>query len=293
MSMDKLMLFRTIYLRTIAEAWADPGGFGAALVHDPAKAMSDYFDFTWPWDKVCKLTILPPSGRGVPPLAWVNDQWVWARNSGEGLTLYVPLSPPATARGDAGMQSRALADWYRQRSSLFSDDWNTQYGPRGPAPDRGQSQKPSEAGASFAPSVGEGSPPPDGGYMPASQDFTSFKIVLVAAIAKAWGDPGFATKLQIDAATALRDIRGYELPWDLGISLCNDASATWTPPDTSQGDPGQGQSYWSTTTLHELKLLLPATPVGSDQKELACAPLALAMYNAAGAEYPFTCCCDP
>lgn len=282
MSMDQLMLFRTTYLRAIAEAWADPDGFGTALVSNPIKAMSDHFHFTWPWDKVCSLTVLPPPGSGVPPLAWINDQWVWAKNSGEGLTLYVPLSAPSA---DARMQSRALADWYRQRSSLFSDDWNNQYGPGGP-------QEPSGERSSFAPSVGEGSPPPDGGYMPASQDFTSFKIVLVTAIAKAWGDQGFATKLQIDAKSALSDVRGYELPWDLGISIRNDSSATWTPP-TSQGDPGQGQSYWSTTTLHELRLLLPSTPTGSDQKELACTPLALAMYNAAGAEYPFTCCCAP
>jgi hypothetical protein len=57
--MDKLMLFRTIYLRSIAESWAN-GDFRSALLDNPTQAMNDYFGFSWPWTNICKLTILPP-----------------------------------------------------------------------------------------------------------------------------------------------------------------------------------------------------------------------------------------
>jgi hypothetical protein len=37
---------------------------------------------------------------------------------------------------------------------------------------------------------------------------------------------------------------------------------------------------------HTLKLYLPSKP-----RSLESEPVALAAYNASGAEYPFTCCC--
>jgi ribosomally synthesized peptide (two-chain TOMM family) len=274
--MNQLMLFRTIYLRSIAEAWANPS-FRSDLLTDAVAAMRNYFGFAWRWGSICSLTVFEDRRS----LRWIHDRWVWSRNTGEGLTLNVPLSPPPGT--SAAQQSRALADWYRQRSSLFSDDWGTPYGPDGP-----QQSAPPGAGQAL-PDVGTGSPAPDGGYMPSSEDFASFKVVLLAAIAKAWGDERFRQKLQIDATTALRDIRGYELPWDLGIYLCDDPAATWKSPDPGN-PPDHHQSYWTNETPHALKLLLPAK---LDQVDVTCEPVALAMYNAAGAEYPFSCCCAP
>jgi ribosomally synthesized peptide (two-chain TOMM family) len=273
--MDQLMLFRTIYLRSIAEAWANPT-FHDDLRHNAVEAMFDYFGFKWPWSNACSLTIIEDPKH----LKWIRDRWVWSRNLEEGLTLNVPLKPPPGT--DATQQSRALADWYRQRSSLFSDSWGTVYTAQGP-------ESSSSSLGGIAPDVGADSPPPDGGYMPSSADFDSFKVVLLAAIAKAWGDKHFREKLQLDAKTALREIRGYELPWNLGIYLCHDPKAAWTAPEPGDS-PNQHQSYWHDETPHTLKLYLPAKPEHGD---LPCEPIALAMYNAAGAQYPFTCCCDP
>jgi ribosomally synthesized peptide (two-chain TOMM family) len=272
--MDQLMLFRTTYLRSIAEAWANPQ-FHDALLVDPIAAMSAYFGFQWPWSNVCSLTVIEDQTK----LRWIIDRWVWSRTASEGLTLKLPLSPPPGT--DPAQQSRALADWYRQRSSLFSDDWGTPYGPDGPE----------RSGPPWTtlPDIGADSPPPAGGYIPSPQDFDAFKVVLLAAIAKAWGDDRFRQELLVDAETALGTIRGYELPWELAISICDDPAATWHPPQA--GDPpNQHQSYWSNETPHALTLNLPTKPDGSD---LTCEPIALAMYNAAGAEYPFTCCCAP
>ncbi len=236
----------------------------------------------------------------MPVLKWIKNQWVWSRQRGEGLTLYVPLSYAMT-NIKADQRGMALADWYRQRSSLFSDDWGTVYNASGPqqTPPQSASQTPKQPPSgdldfvvSEAPAVSSHSPAPEGGYLSGSQDFESFKIVLLAAIAKAWEDDDFCTKLQIDAATALSKIRSYELPWDLGIEIRDDTWGSWTPPD-STAKAGSGQSFWSwssvaaTQTKHQLTLYLPPAPDVDSQ------PLALAMYNAAGAEYPFTCCCDP
>jgi ribosomally synthesized peptide (two-chain TOMM family) len=196
--------------------------------------------------------------------------------------MNVPLSPPAI---DGTQHSRALADWYRQRASLFSDDWGTPYDQDGPVTS-------TPAGPHVLPEVGSNSPPPGGGYLPSSMDFDSFKVVLLAAMAKAWGDAQFRDKLQIDTKTALREIRDYELPWNLGIYLRDDRQATWhapVEPRNAGSTHTHHQSYWSNEKPHVLTLYLPAKP----ESELACEPIALAMYNAAGARYPFTCCCDP
>lgn len=242
--------------------------------------MDEYFGFKWPWTRVCKLAV-----EETDKLRWIGDQWVWSTNDGEGLAMYMPLSPP---RGSDGkQQSRALADWYRQRSSLFSDNWGIKYGPHGP--DQPEAKTRDEP--VVTPSVGQigpDSPPPDGGYIPSSQDFAAFKVVLITAIAKAWQHERFRETLELDAKTALREIRGYELPWKLGIHIHDDPDARWHAPDEHAAHPNHHQSYWDNERPHTLKLFLPARP-----RDLTSEPIALASYNAAGAEYPFTCCCAP
>ena len=136
--------------------------------------------------------------------------------------------------------------------------------------------------------VGPDSAPPEGGYIPSGRDFAAFKVVLITAMAKAWRDERFRETLQLDAKTALREIRGYELPWNMSIHVHDDPDARWHPPDEHADPPNHHQSYWDHERPHTLRLFLPAKP-----SDLTCEPIALASYNAAGAEYPFTCCCAP
>ncbi len=132
MGMEKLMEFRTTYLRAVAKAWADDA-FKAKLIGNPIEVMDRYFKFQWPWAKICDLVIEESEN-----FRWIGNDWVWSRDLLESLTLYLPLEPPAVPAGTAKQtQAMALAEFYRQRASLFSDDWgmeddpNQQGGPPG------------------------------------------------------------------------------------------------------------------------------------------------------------------
>ncbi|WP_437531155.1 BMA_0021/BMA_0022 family TOMM bacteriocin [Sorangium sp. So ce726] len=282
MSMDKLMAFRTTYLRAIAKAWADPD-FEDKLTSNPTDTLLDYFGFDWgSWKNACTLRIVSagqPEQRGnrasddLPPgrFEWIGDEWVWSKDLLDSLTMYLPLTAPSA---EAAERAMALADFYSQRASLFSDDWGKEYGPAGQQP------------FLLTPAVGTQSPAPVGGFVPTDQGFEAFKVVLLAAMAKAWTSEDFKQMLLIDCAAALRTIRGYKLPWNMNICVMNDDGARWTKPDASSDPPSKGQSYWTFSRPHTLRLYLPTAP--SDE---SAEPVALAVYNATGAEYPFTCCC--
>jgi ribosomally synthesized peptide (two-chain TOMM family) len=275
MGMDKLMLFRTIYLRSVAEAWANKD-FHKKLIHDPVSAMREFFGFEWPWPHVCELRV-----EETTQFEWIGDDWVWTPCQGESLTLRVPLEP----RGiEPSQRAMALADFYRQRSSIFTDDWDTQYGPDGPK--HPEAKHGESVSTGFGGELGPGSGPPAGGYVPGPEVFANFKVVLLAAIARAWEDSKFRRKLELDTATGLHAIREYELPWKLLIRVVDDVGAKWNPPGDQTKHPRKHQSFWSHDKKNVLRLLLPSQP-----DEPACEPLALASYNATGAQFPFTCCC--
>jgi ribosomally synthesized peptide (two-chain TOMM family) len=271
--MVKLMAFRTTYLRAIAKAWADPQ-FSKHLIGDPISAMRDYFDFEWPWPTMCNLEIVVP-GAGATPSAspgrfeWIGDEWTWSKNLLESLTIYVPLTPPPGEATSEATPAMALADYYRQRSSMFNDHWGE------------TTSLEHRSMGLVTEAYHDGS---NDRYAPMEETFEGFEIVLVAAMAKAWKDPDFRQQVQIDSAAALQTIQGYTLPWEMIIWIKNDEKAQWTRPSS----PHSGQSSWSFSTenKHTLKLYLPTKP-----KELSSEPIALAMYNATGAVYPFTCTC--
>jgi ribosomally synthesized peptide (two-chain TOMM family) len=278
MGMDKLMQFRTIYLRAVAEAWANPD-FHKQLLEHPVHALRDFFGFKWPWSHICNLKI-DESNR----FMWIGNEWVWAPCQGESLTLFVPLEP----RGiEPKHRAMALGDFYRQSSSIFSDDWGQPFGPDGPsAPGTASASAPSGAAGLLGGALGPDSGPPPGGFVPGSAVFASFDVVLLAAMARAWEDSDYRTKLLLDTATALHEIREYALPWKLLIRIEDDPHAKWTPPHDHSKQPAKHQSFWSHGKHNALRLLLPEKP-----RDIAVEPLALASYNAMGAQYPFTCCC--
>ncbi|HSN98059.1 MAG TPA: BMA_0021/BMA_0022 family TOMM bacteriocin [Candidatus Nanopelagicales bacterium] len=279
MGMEKLMEFRTTYLRAIAQAWSDEA-FQRALIEDPASALLAYFNFKWPWANICRLEIATTDR-----FRWIDDDWVWSKDLLEGLTLYLPLRPPRGV-SQPSVQAMALADFYRQHPSLFSDDWGTEYGPEGPL-EPGSLQGGGPSHGLITPEIGPGSAPPVGGFAPSDAGFAAFNVALLAAMAKAWDDEHYREMLKIDSAVALQAIRGYEVPWEMTIRIEEDTQAEWHPPgDDPDKTPSEQQSYWSSEQLSTLKLYLPTRP-----SEPHSDPIALAMYNATGAAYPFTCTC--
>lgn len=273
MTMNRLMEFRTTYLRSIAEAWAD-AQFLRELTSSPITALKARFAFDWPWPAACDLEIANAAGS----FEWLSDQWIWALGRPESLTLYLPLDPAAAGIAPAN-QAKALADYYRTHTSLFSDDW----GVTGEKPPRALDA--SYRGMTTEDATGLDSAAPAGGFIPNDTDFASFEVALLAAIAKAWNDPTFRKLFTLDAAAALHTIRDYTVPWDLWIQVKDNPEAVWrTPADDRH--PGKGRSYWQLNKRNLLKLYLPTKPA-----DVISEPVALAAYNATGAEYPFSCCC--
>ncbi|MDI1433260.1 BMA_0021/BMA_0022 family TOMM bacteriocin [Polyangium sorediatum] len=276
--MNKLLDFRTAYMRSIATAWSSPS-FLNELTTNPTGTLSRYFGFDWPWTSACTLEITT-SEAAQGRFEWIGDEWVWSKNLLDSLTLYLPLTAPSS---DPNARAMALADYYRQRASLFSDDWGTEYGPLGPL---SALRSPRGVPVLNDPAIGPHSSAPVGGFVPSDNEFSAFQVALLSALAKAWADPGFKQKLLIDSTVALHTIRGYELPWNMNIIIRDDSGAHWTPPNVSSSPPSHGQSYWTFSQPSALTLYLPTKPHNVEAE-----PIALAAYNATGAEYPFTCCC--
>lgn len=256
---NQLLEFRTMFVRAVAEAWADPVWGAALTAKGGARSLAvlneRFSDYHWPWKGVWDLRVVESGSR------WVDHEWIWPSTLPESLTLFLPLFPSeANGIGSPAKRARALADYYQQRPLLFADTLPLLYSPRGPA-------------VSEAAAEGFGL---DHGLMPSDRDFTEFKIALVAAVARAWADPAYLDVLTTNATIALNRIPHYKVPWDLAVRVQHDDKISWS--ETA------GWS-WDCMTPNILMLYLPPAPT-----EMNSQPLALAMYNAAGAKYPFTCC---
>jgi ribosomally synthesized peptide (two-chain TOMM family) len=252
-------------------------------VSDAAAALKQRFGYEWYWHESCELKLEKPPQS----YEWVGDQWVWPTVMDEVLTLRVPLDPKKIGISDE-LQGEALADYYRQRPSLFDDS------PQGAGKQPRPAIQPTEAMPSRAmmltraDAVGNPTPAPaipGGSFIPASNVFSSFTVALVAAMGRAWGDQNFQRTLLINSVTALAQIAGYNPPWEFRIAICEDTTSTWQKSTSGRGEPSN--SKWLFTQKHTLQLFIPAKPPATVP---SCEPLALAMYNATGAAFPFTCC---
>jgi ribosomally synthesized peptide (two-chain TOMM family) len=278
---DDLMDFRTTWLRAVALAWVDPK-FKAALLRrgQAQKVLEDYFQFHWPWAK----NTLEFSVKEKPQFRWIGSDWCWPSQEEDELTLRLPVRPDAPVAKDK--HAVALADYYRAKPSIF--------GRGGGATPQGSSLITSAAMAvnvqatssmsqfitARDPLAFGGQEAPPGGYIPGG--FLDFEVVLISALAKAWENANFADLLLAPAdefPEALATIKGYQVPWRLHIKVENDRKARWTDRI------GKEPSEWSFLSPHKLTLNLPAAPAPVTEQSIA-----LAAYNATGAEFPFSCC---
>jgi ribosomally synthesized peptide (two-chain TOMM family) len=261
---DELLDFRALWLRAIAEAWTD-SLFKAALLHDPAKALEERFKYVWPWSS---LTLKVVDSNYCK---WIGTDWIWpvTPTQGEGIKLYVPLTAPKSATPD--QYGAALADYYRLCPSLLMSNslsWtitclDSKTVGRGSSPSTGS------AGTSVP------SPAPVGGFVPASIEFANFEVALLYALARAWVSVEFREYLQQNERFAMASCHGYEAPWVLPVTIADGAALVWDPE----------KSTWDGVWPNELTVGLPVAPV-----EVMARPVALAAYNATGAQFPFTCC---
>ncbi len=255
---NKLLEFRTTFLRAVAEAWADPA-WGAALTADDGKSSlavlkQRFSKYEWPWDGTWQLRIVDSRSR------WIDGDWVWPASMPESITVYLPLFPSkANGLADEAVRARAVADYYQQCPLLFGDTLPLIYSPTPPA------GGPVTPGNLY-----------EAGLMPSDTDFSAFKVALIAAMARAWSAPSFRELLVTNATQALNRLPNYTVPWDFAICVQDDSTISWSA--TNGWD-------WRSMTPSVLSLYLPPPP-----EDVGSQPLALAMYNATGARYPFTCC---
>jgi ribosomally synthesized peptide (two-chain TOMM family) len=159
---------------------------------------------------------------------------------------------------EAGLKRKSGAEW-----SGFS---------KGTAPAAGRATHVS----SGTPFKSAGQAPPEGGFVPGTEGFFDFGVVLLSVMAKAWENEQFAKLLVEDPTAGLNTVRGYKPPWHLGIEFRFDEGAHWI-----EG----AETPWHLPTPHVLRLQMPAAPPAEHDWAVA-----LAAYNSTGAEYPFTCC---
>jgi len=260
---DDLMRFRTAWLRAIALAWEDTT-FQGALLADPITALAGgAIGFHWPWSGIVDLSVASDdtfvwkdtSKRGSK--AKTGWQWPKVKTPNEWLVISLPLLPKAINGNDiaeADLPS-ALADYYNGQPTLFG----TPYAAKIKAFDF------KAAGPTF---IGPGT------------DFMNFEVALLLVLAERWkdrkklgtkpvGPQGLNTSLKTYA-------KKYSIPWALSISLEDDPTIRW---DKTTGT-------WKNPSPHRLQLELPTVPNSPTSRTLA-----LAEYNATGAEFPFSCCC--
>lgn len=262
---DAFTQFRTAWLRAIATAWVK--NQEADLIANPKKYMG-----TWPddWNRL-DLVVHPE-----PHLLWVGDSWSWViektptgETREDSLLVYLPIS---TAIPEAE-RPIALAAYYAGRASIFSKGT--------PEPSHGRVPRTAGTttlstehpiGAVFYPPPG----PNPNGLFPSPTSFSDFSVALISALAQAWADENFAKRLVQDPKSTLA--RNFKMPWAMNIAIQDDPGPQWNSVE--------GNWDFTSEKNNELTLCLPAKPKGGGNKQT----VALAAYNATGAEYPFTCC---
>ena len=283
---DSLLEFRTVWLSAIAKAWIEPS-FKAELVDSSAAehVLRKTFDYDWPWEGTLTLKVF--DGKGCD---WIGDNWVWPRDvaGGDGMTLFVPLDPPTGAHSkplDPAEHAVALSDYYRMRPSLLTavgplQSWSFNVSSalwnhlsQGVSPISKAPNQLTRSAQRYA------SPAPEGGLVPDESEFASFEVALIYAISKAWENEVFRRYLQENPEFAIATCHGYQPPMALDLKIVNDEGAKW---DSGARLPS---GKWQNLRPTVLKLGIPQKP--QDVRDFS---IALASYNATGAQYPFTCC---
>jgi hypothetical protein len=316
MTLDgQLLAFRTTWMRCIATIWSqmeaassteptdsalyqkmrlDKDVKAATKNNNAGKTLALTFTpFQWPWPDTLNLFV-QRFGDEPEQLRWIGDDWAWCEKNADFLLLRLPLRPKVSAKTplDPKYFVRALADYYHQYPSIFGTVGGGGGTPRGVSLVTSAALDVADAPAlsisdyllSSSPVRFGGHAPPPGGFIASAGGFLNLEVVLVSALAKAWGNLNFAdlldsTKKQVTLTTpasaltgaALSTIRGYTSPWRL---VEDDPTIQW---DETSG--------WHDPTPHLLGLNFPEKP-----QSFSDLSVALASYNSTGAEFPFTCC---
>lgn len=306
---NELATFRSSWLRAIAFTWTNKE-FKHELLHPPkGEDALDVIAKAFPSLKDSQLgEAITLSVHDDPQFVWIGDGWSWVPaeesqrstpyHKSEGLTLRIPLEAPVV---DAKQCAAALTDYYAIRPQLFAPvdrprDGHLPHIADSEPADRPQpsvadrirhSRSPIVALARSLTPLFSGQrifselTPQNGHLMYGAVTFREFEIALTVVMARAWQNDEFRKLIQGPEVfrEALRYAHGYTPPWLLRLDVKHDDKAEWSP-----------RSRWTNLRRHELTLSLPQPPDRGDRGKPEDWSVALAAYNAEGAQYPFSCC---
>ncbi|MEY4749728.1 MAG: hypothetical protein RIQ60_1942 [Pseudomonadota bacterium] len=123
---------------------------------------------------------------------------------------------------------------------------------------------------------------PGSDYKPGALESTAhWQIIWARAVAKAWSDDGFKSRLLEDARSAIKTEFGYDLSSQLHLTVVEQKSGQ----DWSYGTVNPEGDPWANLPQLKLELALPPAPEAKDQA------VAITIYEDTSRTYPFTCCC--
>ena len=294
---DSLLEFRTVWLCAIAKSWNEPKFRRSLLDSEHAEdLLSETFrPYTWPWKGVLTLSVFDAK-----KFKYGVSNWIFPPTPAEeGFTIHVPLEPPKGS--DPKDHPSILAEYYRQRPSLLTPGggalkgWSFAVSPTfrehlsspptpifpasaaltAGAPRETTDATPTREFFVSSSALKEGPSAGKGSLIPNITDFANFEVALLHAVAKAWHSKSFRDQLQEKPAQALATCEHFHPAWKMTLRIADDDKARWDP----------SQQMWRDLSPNALVLSLPQTPPQVEKR-----PVALAQYNATGAEYPFSCC---
>jgi ribosomally synthesized peptide (two-chain TOMM family) len=285
--MTELLDFRTVWMRAVAQAWIDDN-YKASLKADPKKALKEGFDYDWQWSTIDFTIKEDPNFKWVSARSglcvhrrktWykpfrysLKSKWDWTfTKENECITLSLPLTPPKNYRPE--LHALALADFYNSQPTLFGTDVSRVL--------KRAKKNPQIAADLVVPGAADRNANPNMPYIGSVEEFSNFQVAVITFISICWKSNGIPdrndnpTKALAKALFSGLDPK-YRVPWEMMIMVQNDTQTSWDPVARE----------WKDGSPHVLKMLLPTKP-----PEASDYAVALASYNATGAEYPFTCCC--
>lgn len=111
---------------------------------------------------------------------------------------------------------------------------------------------------------------------PSHESLLEFQEVYARVVALAWKDSVFLEELRKDARATLANYFGYMCPWNIDIEFeqLSGQEYEWQP----------GEDVWN-LPKNAIHVGIPKKPPQLEEQAVA-----LAVYNAAGPAYLFTCC---
>lgn len=282
---SQLLSFRLAYLQAVARAWREPefkekilsnpdmpgGRLINVLEVDEFTALIEPADILDSWQ--VKIHIMYDEKMQYQPFNAKTTNG-WLASGHEVLGVFIPEKPQIAS--DKTTEAQLLAEYYQRFPTAFGNYIQTSF------------REDSNAGTGFHPKIKEfqqaraSNVDNELGIGGASQ-FLAFGAVCQYITGRCWADEAYFEFINGKVISSIGtsnsvfqdDVVRFENPWGLNIQFHK------CKVDLQESEGGVA---WQNIPFNELRLMFPNAPQEPQQ------PVALARYNSAGPNFPFTCC---